>query len=255
MLYVLSIVALRMIESLIQQYGLHAIFLLMFANGLISGPPSELTLAFGGVWASAGNGGIWQAILAGMLGNLAGTYILYLIGYHFGYRWISLLRQRARHSTSATARLCGLLLPSDTILEFAAHQIRTHGLVLFAAFRCLPCVRSVISLPAGMYKIRHIPFLGFSSLGILCWATGWTFSGYVLAETWRDYHVILSLPLFGVLILVMILLKMRLTRDYRKWERSNCGVENKNNIQRINIDSAEPKSDRMDGQSRPCDDN
>lgn len=206
-----------MVESFVQEYGLIAICALMFCNGLLSGPPSELILGLGGIWASATDRPIWQVILCGSVGNLLGTYVLYFIGYYLGYRWVAALRRRLGESRWRAARLLALVLPSDAILEFACYEVRTHSVVLLAGFRCLPYVRSIISLPAGMYKVPQPLFLVLSGSGIVVWTLGWSASGYCLAEAWSSYHWLLSVPLLGILVAVIVVAKRRFVVEYEAW--------------------------------------
>ena len=82
-----------LITALIINLGLLAILLLMFLNGFISTPPSELTLAIAGVFAYTTNLSLGGVFVVAIIGNLIGMYVPYEIGRSIGYVWLTNIKK------------------------------------------------------------------------------------------------------------------------------------------------------------------
>jgi membrane protein DedA with SNARE-associated domain len=190
-----------MIEEFVLDYGLLAIFVLMAANGLFSAPPSEVILPLAGILAQQSNCSLFETIFAASLGNLAGTSILYFIGWHYGLSPILSIRQWLV-TRKLAARLVSRILPSEKQLNEFAVKFSDEGAYLVGLLRCAPYIRSIISLPAGFVRMPKSKFLSFSMAGIVIWATGWQILGYALGETW-DGRTPLT-RLIGVFLLIVV---------------------------------------------------
>jgi len=64
-----------------------------------------------------------------------------------------------------------------------------HGPKAVFFGRMLPLFRSLISVPAGVEKMRFAPFLLYTTAGSAIWNTVFVLSGYLLGENW---HVVES---------------------------------------------------------------
>jgi len=51
--------------------------------------------------------------------------------------------------------------------------------------RCVPIVRSLISIPAGMSRMRMVPFLILTLAGSLVWNTALVTAGAVAGASWE----------------------------------------------------------------------
>ncbi|MCY2993728.1 MAG: VTT domain-containing protein [Planctomycetota bacterium] len=198
--------------AFIARYGYAAIFVLMFFNGLISGPPSELTLGLGGVWAETERERFIPVILVGSAGNLLGTFVLYLIGRAIGYRWLVHLRS-ILVSTKGVAWF-GRWMPQDVHIEFAVAYIRRGNVSWLCYLRCCPTIRSIISLPAGVAAVRIWRFLILSGVGVSVWSIAWVSVGLFLFQAWKRYEGVLSWAFIAVFVTFLWVLKTRLTRAY-----------------------------------------
>ncbi len=144
-----------------------AAFALMLANGFASFPPSEFVWAgVGGVCAS-GDQQPAVVLAAGILGNVLGTTLLYIIARVFG--------------PAMTKRFALLTAQhADRLLTEVEAIFARRGPVVVFAFRCVPVLRSIISVPAGVAKMNVTKFLLYTAAGCSTWGVLWFFVGYSL---------------------------------------------------------------------------
>ena len=147
------------ITSALTNYGYAAIFLLMVLESCCIPIPSELTMVFGGALTTAavvGTGNelslFWVGLI-GALGNLVGSWIAYGVG--------------AAGGRSATERYGRYLLirPHEIDRAHVWFEHRGEGAVFVA--RLLPVIRTFISLPAGVARMRLSRFTFYTLLGCL----------------------------------------------------------------------------------------
>jgi membrane protein DedA with SNARE-associated domain len=76
--------------------------------------------------------------------------------------------------------------------------------------RLLPAVRTVISLPAGVFRMNLKKFIIYTTVGCFLWSVLLTYLGYVMGENWRTLdvyyrkfeYVIFAIIIFGVIFYV-----------------------------------------------------
>lgn len=160
----------------IAKYGYLAIFLLMVLESACIPIPSEVTMLFGGALVTASFLAPEQqlqlvlVVVVGTLGNLVGSWLSYWVGYAGGRplidRWGRYLLLRPHEIDRA-----------HTWFERYGHEAVFVG-------RLLPVVRTFISLPAGVARMRFWKFTLYTLLGCLPWSFALTFLGYKLGERW-----------------------------------------------------------------------
>ena len=169
-------------QHFITQYGYLAVFLLMLAESACIPIPSEVIMLFGGALAAGAYPGAHPSlagiVLAGVLGNVAGSYIAWGVGRYAGQpavrRWGRRFGVRGHDIDRATA------------------WFDRHGpsAVLFG--RLVPVVRTFISLPAGFAKMPVGRFGLFTTLGCIPWTAALGIAGYALGANWQqvanDFH-------------------------------------------------------------------
>ena len=69
------------------------------------------------------------------------------------------------------------------------HQFEDKGKFFVLIGRCVPIIRSLISIPAGMVEMPLPLFSVLTALGSLVWNLILTFLGYKTGENW---HIILT---------------------------------------------------------------
>lgn len=162
---------------------------LMLLNGFASTPPSELTLASAGILVSRGVISLEAAVVACILGNVAGAWLLFIAARRFGRRPVTRLLDQLPFTSAA------LLDKVET-----AFEKRGPAIVLVA--RCIPNVRSVVSVPAGLSSMSSSKFLWFTSCGVSVWAALWVFLGMTLGTTLSELTT--SLKYVGLILAVAV---------------------------------------------------
>jgi len=162
--------------ALIEQYGYLAIALLILIENIFPPIPSEVVLAFGGFLTVQTQMNPWLVIASATAGSLAGAALLYLAG-----RLIpkDKLEQLLAGKTGRVLHL----KPEDVGKAdqwFRRYQQRA---VLFC--RCVPVVRSLISIPAGMARMAPAPFFLLTALGSTVWNTMLVWLGAFAGDAWE----------------------------------------------------------------------
>ncbi|MFC3896925.1 DedA family protein [Lentzea rhizosphaerae] len=134
--------------------------------------PSEFFLPLAGFTAAQGKMSLLDAILWTTAGSVAGALVLYWIGAVLG-------RDRVRR---IAARM-PLVRLSDVDKTEAWFLRNGYRAVFFG--RMIPVFRSLISIPAGIERMRMAPFLAYTAAGSLLWNTALILAGYLLGDNWH----------------------------------------------------------------------
>ena len=144
------------------QFGYPGILLLIAIENIFPPIPSEVILTAGGFMTTYADVTIWGVILSATIGSILGAIVLYGGG--------CLL------STEHLIRLLDGKL--GKILRFKKEDVmkaldwfNRRGKLTVLICRCVPIVRSLISIPAGMSRMKLGIFLPLTLLGSLVWNT------------------------------------------------------------------------------------
>jgi membrane protein DedA with SNARE-associated domain len=160
--------------------------------------PSELILPFAGfLVANPGSiepltGAPWNpllAVLAGTIGNTAGSLLLYWIG--------------ARGGRPFLERYGRFLLIRTHELDVADRFFTKHGAATAFWSRMLPVVRTFISFPAGVAHMPLRPFVIYSTAGALLWSALLVGIGAALGSNWQQIREALA-PVDTFLVLAVV---------------------------------------------------
>jgi membrane protein DedA with SNARE-associated domain len=158
-------------EDWVTNYGYLAIFLLMLLESACIPFPSEVTMLVGGWYAADGRLDFWLVVLAGVLGNLVGSWIAYAIGRRTGR---AILDRYGRY----------ILIRSHDI-DKAEIWWEKYGEAATFFSRLLPVIRTFISLPAGIAKMPFGKFTLYTFLGVIPWTFALTWLGLVVEDNWE----------------------------------------------------------------------
>lgn len=161
--------------------------------------PSEVILPFAGFSAARGDVNLVAAWAAATMGALLGAWLLYGIGAVVGLERIAVL---------ASKRWFPLFSSAD--LDRGNRFFERHGnkMVLFG--RCIPLVRSIVSVPAGIDRMPLVRFTLLTALGSGVWNAIFIGAGHELGNRWErvegwiqpiSYSVVALLGI-GVLVLI-----------------------------------------------------
>ncbi len=175
--------------------GLPAIFVLMTLESACIPIPSEATMLFAGFAvadAAQAHGHhltILSIVIAGVLGNLVGSWIAYGVGY-FGR--IELLEKHGR----------ALHIKPAQLRRADAWFARFGGPSIFFS-RLLPVIRTFISLPAGVARMQFGRFTALTILGCVPWVLALALLGQSLRAQWTDLKSSLAYADYVIVVLVI----------------------------------------------------
>lgn len=187
-----------------ESYGYLGIFFLIFVENVFPPIPSEVVLLFGGAMTAHTSLSVPMVIVMATIGSLMGAIVLYLLGR-------LLKAERLRRLFSGKFGRILRLKPEDVdkaTLWFSKYEKKA---VLIC--RCIPIVRSLISIPAGIAEMNFPLFLLLTALGSAVWNTVLVCVGAFLGEQWdralpyldKYSHLILILCVIAAVALVAYL--------------------------------------------------
>lgn len=138
--------------------------------------PSEVVLGVAGFTASKGDAWVIGMIIAATVGSVVGAWVLYGIAAAIGP-----LRLRA-----IVIRYGGWMGFSESDLDKSEAWFDKRSKIAVLVCRCIPLVRSLISIPAGFRRMPIATFTVYTLIGSLVWNTVLVYAGYLLADSWED---------------------------------------------------------------------
>lgn len=166
----------ELIITLMEQYGYPGIFLLIAVENIFPPIPSEIILPFGGFLTTYTKLTVPGVIFFATLGSLAGALVLYGVG-----RILNEERLRKLVSGPVGRILC---LKAEDV-EKADRWFLTKGKKTVFFCRCIPIVRSLISIPAGMSQMPMGIFLIYTIVGTIIWNILLVSLGALLGVSWE----------------------------------------------------------------------
>ena len=189
------------ITDLIRSAGYVGLFAVVLAENLVPPIPSEIVLPFAGWEVAQGELALLPALVAATAGSVAGALILY---------WIA--RRGGRRAILATHRVSRVTAAD---LDRVDARFRRHGAWLVLTGRCVPGLRSVISVPAGMAHMHLGLFVALTALGSAVWNTVLIGAGIALGSQFEEVDTIvgpLSTAVVALLAFVILIVLVKLRR-------------------------------------------
>jgi membrane protein DedA with SNARE-associated domain len=153
----------QIILNVIEQFGYIGICLLIAVENIFPPIPSEVILTFGGFMTTFSSMNIWLVILVATIGSVIGALVLYAIGRFLSTERLEKLVQGKFGKV--------MHLKSEDIQK-AEKWFGEHGNKAVFFCRFVPIVRSLISIPAGITKMKLSSFLILTISGTFIWNVG-----------------------------------------------------------------------------------
>ncbi|KAM3096381.1 DedA family protein [Phormidesmis sp. 146-12] len=182
------------IANTMNAMGYWGIGLLMFLENLFPPIPSELIMPLAGFTVSQGKMNFQYAVLAGVIGTVFGTLIWYYAGILVG-------EERLRALADRYGKWLGL---SGADIDKANRWFYRHGTKAVLLGRLVPGIRTIISLPAGISRMRLAPYLVYSTIGTTLWTILLTYAGFLLGEHYDRVDEYLA-PVSKIVLVGLIL--------------------------------------------------
>lgn len=192
------------IISFIARLGYFGVFTLMTLESALIPIPSEITMPFSGSLVVLGRFNFWLVIIVGTLGNLVGSLLAYWLGWWGEEAFVRKL----------IVKYGKYLLISEHEYDHAERWFRNHGEMIVFLSRVLPVLRTFISLPAGVAKMKLPKFIAYTVVGCFLWSVVLTEIGIVLGNNWSSLEGYFRK--FDVVIVVMAILAVA-WYVHRKW--------------------------------------
>jgi len=170
------------------------VFLLIVLENVFPPIPSEVILPLAGSLASEGRFSLPGVILAASLGAVGGALILYYVAFWFGdhrLRW--LIRRYGKW-----------FAVSEADLDKANDWFDRRGGLAVAICRVVPIVRSLVSLPAGLRRMRLVPFVIYTFIGATVWNTVLVTAGYLLGKNWDEVEHVVGYLQYLVIVAAIV---------------------------------------------------
>ena len=150
--------------------------LLMLLETVFPPIPSEIIMTVAGVSSARGNMNLAGTIAAGTAGAMLGNWIWYWVAIKFGEARMNIFIDRYSR---------WLTLDWDEV-ERGQSLFRKHGSIIVLVARMLPTLRSLISIPAGLFGMTFRRFMIFSTIGTAGWTAALACAGYFLGSQFDD---------------------------------------------------------------------
>ena len=155
--------------------GYAGIIALMFLENLFPPIPSEVIMPLAGFQAAKGETSLPLVIASGTLGSVLGAIFWYYVG-----RWIGVARLK-----TFAARHGRLLTVSPRDIDKVDQAFDRHSGAAILIGRMVPAIRTLISVPAGMFEMTLPRFILFTTIGSALWTGLLASAGYGLESEYE----------------------------------------------------------------------
>ena len=193
------------IFGIVDRLGSLGVGLLILLENLIPPIPSEVVLPLAGFRASTGALNVFAVWSAATVGAVAGALLLYGLGAWLGY---DRLYRLAGHRW--------FIVASQNDIDRGHQLFERHGGKVVLLARCVPFLRSVVSIPAGVLGMPVLRFTVLTAIGSGVWNAVFIALGWWLGERWDQVGSWLgpvSLVVVGLVVVGLVVLIVRRLRD------------------------------------------
>jgi membrane protein DedA with SNARE-associated domain len=190
--------------SIVDRLGAAGVGLLILLENIVPPIPSEVILPLAGFRARTGGVNavaVWPAATAG---SVLGALLLYGLGAWLGYDRLYRLAGRR-----------WFVFVSQKDMERGERVFEQHGSKVVLFGRCVPFLRSVVSIPAGISGMPLVRFVVLTAVGSGVWNAAFIALGWALGENWDQVEGVLGpvsyvvLALLGAGLVVLMVRRVR----------------------------------------------
>ena len=186
----------EVIINIMNNFGYIGISLLIFLENVFPPIPSEVILTFGGFMTTYSHINIVGVIIASTIGSVLGAIVLYYIGR---------ILNEERLEKLINSKVGKVLHFKMSDIKSAEKWFNSKGITTVFFCRFIPVVRSLISIPAGISKMRLTPFIIYTTLGSLIWNSVLAILGKLSGDHWENIVTYVSnYSKVGVIVLSIV---------------------------------------------------
>lgn len=164
------------VTDVVETVGYAGVAFLVALENVFPPIPSEVVLPLAGFVAGRGDANFFGMVGAATLGSVVGALILYAISAAIGP-----VRLRG-----IVLRYGGWLGVKEPDLDRAEAWFDRRGSAAVLLGRCVPLIRSLVSIPAGFRRMPLGRFVVLTTAGSLVWNLALIGAGAALGERWED---------------------------------------------------------------------
>jgi membrane protein DedA with SNARE-associated domain len=159
------------LSKVLRDLGYAGLALLMLAETVFPPIPSEAVLPLAGYLVERGEFSYVLVLLTSTAGSVLGAMVLYEAARHGGRPFAERFLRFAH------------LRPEK--LDDAERWFARRGALIVLLGRCVPGMRSLVSLPAGLLRMPRLQYFGLTLLGSAIWNAVLVTVGYLLGSQWE----------------------------------------------------------------------
>lgn len=180
------------VSRIVETVGYLGVALLVMIENVFPPLPSEVVLPLAGFVAGRGDASLPGMIVAATIGSTVGAWILYGVATAIGP-----VRLHA-----FVARYGGWFRMDEHDLYRAEAWFDRRSNAAVLVGRCIPLIRSIVSIPAGFRRMPFGRFTVLTAIGSAMWNTALIVAGAILGDRWERVGDVVGL-LQGAVILVI----------------------------------------------------
>jgi membrane protein DedA with SNARE-associated domain len=197
------------VQDVINQFGYFGVALLVVIENVFPPIPSEIVLPFAGFVAQQGASAVNATadaaqsdttvigmMIAATVGSVVGALILYFVSAAIG-------PERLRGFVERFGKWFGVK-SSDLVRAEEWFDRRSVAAVLVG--RCVPLIRSIVSIPAGFRRMKLTSFVVLTAIGSAVWNIALIGAGAVLGDQWERVGEYVGVFQWLVIVAVLVLL-------------------------------------------------
>ncbi len=188
--------------NVVHDLGYVGVTLMIVMSQVVIVPGTEATMMFAGFNVDTHNLTLIGIIVAGVLGDVLGASVCYVIGY-FGLHEV-------------LARPGSPVHIDDKKIELTHRWFERHGAPVVAVSRLIPVFRSAPPYAAGIARMPYLRFVSMAALGSTVWITGWALVGKAVGSQWQQWKHHLDYVDYAVVAIGVVLIAWWLLRLYRR---------------------------------------
>ena len=195
--------------NIMNKYGYLGILFLITIENIFPPIPSEVILTLGGFMTSKYgiNMSLIGVVMYSTFGSMLGAIILYYVGYIFNKdRLLKIVRSKVGR----------ILCLKESDIEKSDSSFNKNGDLTVLYCRFIPIVRSLISIPAGVNKMKLSIFLLYTFVGSLIWNTVLVSLGKLVGENYMVVAGVFSKYSKIILILLICLIVYKIIKKIKK---------------------------------------
>ena len=182
------------VVRLIEQSGYLGVGFLMFLETIFPPIPSEVIMPVAGVAAAKGKMAFLPVVACGTAGAMLGNTVWYLAARALGV-------DRLKPIIDRHGRWLTITWPE---IQRAERWFASQGIFFVFFGRLLPTVRSLVSVPAGLLRMRFRNFFFASLLGTAAWTAILAGAGYKLEENVAEVETMIGPASNAILVVLAV---------------------------------------------------